>query len=313
MDVAVIIRAAGERTLGLCQALVERQVPPGQVQVVQAAPFEAALRQCYEKGIEAGAKWTLTLDADVLVGPGAVAELVSYGDSAGDQAFHLQGRVYDKLLLCARIGGLRLYRTALLPQLLDRIPEPGIALRPECDTILAVQQAGWNSVAVSSVHALHDFEQYYGDVYRKAMLHAHKHPDSTRALVPRWKELSRNDPDYLVALRGYWDGLQADAAPLLDMRAFQDRAKILQELGLSEKGELTGSIDEVLHYEAFVGKTIRRHSSWLGRSKELVSLFGTVRRDRGLRYALRRSMVWTTQYGTRRLHAVGRCIGRERR
>ena len=312
MDVTVIIRAAGERTLDLCRGLVERQVSVGQVQVIQVAPFEAALRQCYEKGIEAGAKWTLTLDADVLVRPAAIAELVSCGDSADGQVFHLQGRVYDKLLLCDRIGGLRLYRTAVLPQLLARMPQPGTALRPECDTILAVQQRGWQSVALNSIHGLHDFEQYYGDVYRKAMLHAHKHLESTGALVPRWKQLARKDPDYLMAMKGYYDGLQSDAAPLLDMRTFQDRGKMLQELGLSEKGPLARSVEEVLHFEALVERIIRQHSSWLGRSRNLVNLYCEVRRERGLRYALRRTVAWTAHYGTSRLHALGSRIDRER-
>src|SRR5690606_39569755 len=69
-DLVVIVRTAGERTFELSHSLLLAQVPADRVLVVDERPFEKALRRTYELGIEHAARWTMTLDADVLLRPG---------------------------------------------------------------------------------------------------------------------------------------------------------------------------------------------------------------------------------------------------
>ena len=69
-NMSLSIRSAGERTFEACRELVRKQVPANSVEVVDECPFEKALKRTYEIGILRGAKWTMTLDADVLLRKG---------------------------------------------------------------------------------------------------------------------------------------------------------------------------------------------------------------------------------------------------
>lgn len=256
MDVTVVIRAAGERTLPLCRELAERQVLPGSVCVVQAAPFEEALRQSFQAGMEACAKWTATIDADVLPRPGVIAQMVTLADHMSRRVFQICGRVYDKLLLCARDGGLRLYRTATLDEIVSLIPERGTAVRPEFVATKRMMEHGWRCDLVDLVTGIHDFEQFYRDIYRKALLHAHKFTDEVGGVLSAWRTLSMRDADYRVAIKGYCAGLQSDVCPQLDIRAFEGLDCGLHEFSLAEKAPLRASEDDAREYERFVESII---------------------------------------------------------
>jgi len=82
--VHVIIRSAGERTMHLCkQLIIEQGVSADNLSVVNEAPFSAALKKSFELGMERGLKWTLCIDADVLLRPGAVETMLPFGRAAG--------------------------------------------------------------------------------------------------------------------------------------------------------------------------------------------------------------------------------------
>lgn len=239
----VVIRGCGERTLELSRVLVEEQLPPGcSVSLVSGVPFEATLTKCYQSGIAANKDWTVTVDADVLLAKRAVAKLVEAANEMPGNYVQLEAQVFDKLLGQYRKVGHRVYRTELLPELLEMVPEPGKQVRPESWAIKQVVQRGHPYRHVSNVVGLHDFEQSYVDLYRKAFTHAHKHQWLITPLVKRCAANLGKDADFLVILKGLWDGLLDSEPVAIDRQKFSDSAvAALETLGIAEKPELSQS------------------------------------------------------------------------
>jgi hypothetical protein len=247
LDVAVVVRTAGERTREACLELVRQQVGAASVQVVSERPFELALRKSYETGIDQGRKWTMTLDADVLLREGAVRRLVAEAEAMPAGFVQIEGQVYDKISGSFREAGQRVYRTALLPLALEQIPAAGADIRPEYATLLKLGALGHRSRRVAIVMGVHDHEQYFRDLYRKAFIHATKHDFLLTKMVRRCRNLMASDADFRVVLRGLWDGLLHTGPIHLDTATFPaDLAGVLGEMNVLEKGGLDdGAITSV--------------------------------------------------------------------
>lgn len=252
-DMIAVIRCAGERTFDACRMLLEEQVPPAQVFVASEYPFEAALRRTYEIGVQSDARWLMSLDADVLLRRGSVACLLAEAERMPRHAFQIEGLVFDKLTGTLRRAGQRIYRVELLPRALDLIPGEGREIRPEMATLGRMEAEGFPSLRAGTAVGVHDFEQFYRDLYRKAFLHAHKHLIWLSPFVERWRAGATADADFVVALRGLADGLSSPATPGVDARAYAARATAaLDQLGLTEKHPLQADewsfakVDELL-------------------------------------------------------------------
>ena len=237
-EVIVVIRSAGERTKNACFEIVKQQLPEENIYIIEEKPFEEAIRKCYKIGIESGKKWMFTIDADVLISQKAIRLLYAKGEKLNVNVFMFNGIIFDKLFLSYRTGGLKGYRIEKLSTALNYIPENGQEIRPENYTLKKMTEAGHKKFKSTIITGIHDFEQYYKDIYRKSFLHARKHSNSI-ALLPKWRELAQNDPDYTVAIKGFMDGyLEPDFAKT-DSRIYAQKAdRALQELQLTEKSEL---------------------------------------------------------------------------
>jgi hypothetical protein len=236
VHLVVIIRAAGERTSQVCRELLGMQIRGDAVEIVNETPFEAALRRTYEIGLQRGAKWTMTLDADVLLREGAVAELVAEAERLPQHFAQIEGLVHDKLTGLFRKAGHRIYRTRLLTKALEALPPSGSQVRPEWTTLQRMEEWGFPSREVSLVVGIHDHEQYYRDVYRKAFVHANKHQVWLADIVSRCKSLRCTDDDFRIALRGLYDGLMSTNPVTIDAQAYSSNAQAaIRDLGLREK------------------------------------------------------------------------------
>jgi hypothetical protein len=239
--VSVIIRAVSERTLNLCYALATSELPShSAVTVISEFPFEKTLRQCYEAGLRANRQWTVTVDADVILFPGTLHRLVQLASLMPKTHVQLEGRVFDKITGMYRRAGLRIYRTKLLEKAVDLIPEDGKEIRPEYSTLQALRKMGHGSRYVSEVLALHDFEQSYGDLYRKSFVHARKFTSLVPSMLERCRLLMEEDCDYLVIIKGLCDGLTSLDHISIDKSLFSQRSQnAIQELGLLEKDPIS--------------------------------------------------------------------------
>jgi hypothetical protein len=243
--VVVIIRSARERTFEVCRELVMKQIPANSVEVVDERPFERALKRTYEIGIQRAAKWTMTLDADVLLRKTAVSTLVAEAEKLPEKYVQIEGRIHDKLTGLYRPAGHRVYRTQHLKRCLREIPPEGTTVRPEYVTLQNMEQLGFPSKRIDLVCGIHDYEQFYRDIYRKAYVYANKHQVWLAEMVTRWKRLTNEDDDFQFALRGVYDGLMALQLPRIDSEAYTDSvAALLRDFHKPEKERLdVGSID----------------------------------------------------------------------
>jgi hypothetical protein len=201
LEVVTVIRTNGERTAAACEWYAKRLF--ANVQPIRVAPFAEAVRECFRIGIASRADWLVTIDADLLVLDGALNLLRVAKRTTGWQVL---GRVRDRLYGGIRRGGVRVYRVATLDRVLPLVRDD--AIRPEGDLAGIVPGVEM----VETVTALHDYEQWYADLYRKGAAHRIKHPNWN---VERWRK--SEDRDLRVAYAG-WIG---SPMPYREKKAFR--------------------------------------------------------------------------------------------
>ncbi len=229
-----------ERTTALCEHLIRQFAPPENVRVIQERPFSAAVRKGFELGAASGLKWTCCIDADVLVLEEAVAEQLRLAETLDDDIFCVQGLVYGKFLPIKRPAGNHIYRNALAERAIPLIPSDGNALRPESVTTQAMKDQGYFTYQTNVVLGLHDYEQYYSDIYRKCFLHINKHEEDLMPMVEsHWRKHQAEDQDYAVALLGALMGKVYEGTVYID-KHFQEEAgrRVLELAHVPEKPPL---------------------------------------------------------------------------
>jgi hypothetical protein len=247
-DVSVIIRTAGERTTELCYHLVCAQVPPENIVVINEYPFRRAAQRSFEIGVELGRPWTLCLDADILLRNNAVQALRAWALAAPSNVVYVQGAILDKIFGGPRRAGPYFHRTSLLPRVLEYMPAEGVSLRPDTDAAMRLETLGYCRLQRDVIIAVHEFEQYYRDIYRKAFVHAHKHVEHVTYFEDLWHRLAACDSDYHVALWGLLDGRRFEGTVSHDVRRFpRDLSSLLNKQGLQEKKWLAH--DEITNLE----------------------------------------------------------------
>jgi hypothetical protein len=250
---SIIIRSSGERTGQLCKQLIlEQGVPAENLVVLKEAPFSTALKRSFETGIERGLKWTLCNDADVLLRPGAVETMLNLAEQQDEQVCEVQGFILDKFIGGPRNGGVHLYRTSLLPKALENIPLEGSNVRPEFQTLQGMAAIGYPYKTIPFLVGIHDFEQYYLDIFRKCFIHAHKHLDLAEVFLSFWREKASSDMDYVVALHGFASGVEHYGEVFIDSR--QEIYQILlSSYQIQEKSDLASesyslaAIEEIIN------------------------------------------------------------------
>lgn len=259
--VFVVIRAAGERTEALCRRLLRAELPEAQIALIREVPFATAVRRSFELGVAAGREWTLCVDADVLLRPGAIVDLMAAAESLPDTAFGVCGRVADPLLGQWRVAGQHLYRTKWLGKALELARFDPEQRRPETHVKRQMKARGhdWRDVDVAI--GLHDAEQSYADIFRKVVVHTRKHERFMGYARRFWDRVCAEDPDLRVALWAL-DAPEriADIPPppgdggrnvQIDRRQFPDRIDgFLGRIGLREKDSLAS--------DAFDGAEVSR-------------------------------------------------------
>jgi hypothetical protein len=216
----LVIRSSNERTFAVCKELCLSNSLKINLSIVQECPFEVALRECYKIGIESNKKWMVTIDADVLLFKKSIERLIYNAELMPPEYIQLEGRVFDKITGMYRQAGHRVYRIKFLPLALNQIPSDGTQIRPEYYTLQQMGRLGYPSRRIPDVLGLHDFEQSYFDIYRKSFIHARKHPYWVKDMIERCAKLLHKDLDFLVILKGLWDGLTTKDSLSIDRRKF---------------------------------------------------------------------------------------------
>ena len=215
---SIVIRSTGERTEFLCKELVlEQGISEENITVIRKTPFSLALQASFKTGITSNKPWTLCLDADVLLRSNSIQEMVCFAEQQGPSIFEVRGLVLDKFFGGPRQGGIHLYRTSLLHKAIEVIPLEQNNIRPEQNTLRVMKTLGFPWRWSRYVVGVHDFEQFYADIYRKCFVHAHKHKHYAEIFISYWPQQTKNDYDYKVALKGFVDGLDYEGDVHIDI------------------------------------------------------------------------------------------------
>lgn len=266
-SITVIIRSSGERTLSYCKKLLTLQIPEQQIVVVEEAPFSATLKKSFQIGIVRGLKWTLCIDADVLVKADAVSRLLEHAEKTKEEMFEIQGLVLDKFFPIKRPAGNHLYRTSLMDKAIGCIPLEGESLRPETDTLNKMAELGYPWEQIDVFVGLHDFKQNYSDIYKKCFLQAHKHTWVVPLVEKYWDTKKNNDEDFRVALFGLRSGKIYDKDVFVDRNFLNSETndvltlmKIKEKQPLPTEEFLAFSVDEIFNaqnYNAYLNKELQ--------------------------------------------------------
>lgn len=269
--ITIIIRSVGERTEDLCYRLINKQISSKNIHIVNEKPFTNAIEKTFDIGIEKNRKWTLVIDADVLIKPKIIEEMFKEAESKDNKIFGISGKIIDKFLCASpRLAGNHLYRTKYLEEAKKFIPSPNKAIRPETYTKEKMESKKrlWESVPI--VVGFHDYEQYYKDIYRKCFTHSKKFSANVSEILAHWKKESKEDEDFRVALMAFKDGKKYKKNIAIDANAkfmnnFENK---LKKIELKEKKPIKKSkfLDDI-HYFNYLIKELEKSNNILKESK----------------------------------------------
>lgn len=238
-DITVIIRSAGERTVGLCKNALETMFPSSQLSTIEERPFSKALKRGLEIGIESKRPWILFVDADVVIDRSGLSELVAKRQEVASNAFEIQGLIRDRFFPVDRPSGAHLYRTTLAYKGLQSLKEGGQSLRPESSMLKAMARKGMPWYQSSICVGVHDFEQYHRDIYRKCFLHAHKSMTYLPYVAAHWMKRSAAESDFMVAALAALEGASYTGVVAVDKDFLRSQSQAaLSKLGIAEKDGL---------------------------------------------------------------------------
>lgn len=247
----VTIRSTSERTETACvQSLLDEGVKRSQIHIINEAPFKKALETCFEVGLKAQTKWLLTFDADMVLIPGILSGFFDAAEDMPEENLQIQGQVLDKFFASVRRGGPRIYRVKYLNEAFEISKSLPDNIRPETNIISNMGKRGYPARYISTAISIHDFDQYYADIYRKSYAHSIKHLKKLPQILSKTTYIRETDADYKVFLKGIFDSLQSNAEITIDKRILKEETKkALNQIDVEEKKDSLDSINvrEVLH------------------------------------------------------------------
>lgn len=196
-DVTVIIRSSNERTADISYQLMVNMFGKEKVKVLSnIRPFSETVKKTLLIGIEENRKWTLTVDADLLLSEKGVKKYIDECENfvkfTDKKAFFFDGLLYDKFFGAYRTGGGHLYNTKYMEKAYKYIESSRNELKPESYIKRKMHKWGYRNYNTNIVIGLHDFEQYYSDVFRKGILHAQKSGAYNK--IDKFDKLAQTDP-----------------------------------------------------------------------------------------------------------------------
>lgn len=234
-SILVVVRSVGERTEPALLERLNRQLPRHRIKIVREYPFLKALQESYRIALAFGADWTVCLDADIVIRDSAINQIVKIAAGLGDGVFVFNMQVLDKLFGGLRAGGPHVYRTSYLNRAMQYTVNQGGTNRPETYVMRKMTQAGLTMPTIDEVVGVHDYEQYFRDIFRTAYFHSQKHRGHVAYLKSYWTRMSSSDPDFVAALAGYRYSKHAIINAPLDARAYGDATTYLAAAGIHEE------------------------------------------------------------------------------
>lgn len=229
-NITAVVRSVNERTESLCINLLKEDLFYKNIKLIKnVSPFSKAHELSMLEGLKEGRKYTLIIDADVLVAQNSIWHIFKFFEAQNNKVFEIHSLMLDQFFGGTRYGGVKLYRTSLIDKAIELIPKDSI--RPETDMILGMKSIGYLWVLFNYKACIHDFYQNYEDIFRKGYTHAAKHAqkgnNNVSVLLPFWKREASKSADFAVLLKGYEHFMKHPKKIKLD---FKETSRDIQEL-----------------------------------------------------------------------------------
>jgi len=231
----IIIRCCGERTEKKCIKIANLE---GDVHIVKTFPFGESMRQAYKLAIDLNQAWTPMIDADVLLYPGSIKKAIDElsGMLNSNKIFCLDGKTRDKIMMKKRRAGIHIYNTKLLKKAFPYIDN--CQIKPETYVRKKMALKGFSTYKSKIIFGIHDYEQYYRDLWRKAVCQTQKLRKMIKKKPLIWQKLAKKDKDYLVIYHAHSYGKKIQSNILIDSRVDYGAEQGLRKLKIREKARL---------------------------------------------------------------------------
>lgn len=213
-----VVRCAGERTTDACIRSVARQMP---VTTIQVSPFLEAVKTTFDIGINSKADLLFAVDADMVLTYSArrrVEEAWTDPD-----VIYMNCRIRDRFR-GDKVVGVHVYRTSYCGDFLEELYRRENRARDTTQGRMenrpveaVVKRLGKKRVVYPQPIALHDYEQYLNDLYRKGFTRATREKDP-KALILRLMNIYRHDMS--PYMRGLSDGSIPGAKEITNFQSF---------------------------------------------------------------------------------------------
>lgn len=158
----IIITHNNERTIKECHRLASLQAT---TRLLTGHPFRKSLKIAFREAIEEKLDWLVILAGDQYMNPGAIETLKIAIENTDSNVFRVSGYGYDHLMMRKRLMAPSMYRVSLLNKAL-KIETAG-QVRPEAHILHTMERRGYPFIIIKDELAVHDIDQYYGDIYNK--------------------------------------------------------------------------------------------------------------------------------------------------
>jgi hypothetical protein len=240
----IVVRSAEERTRDLCVRLIQQQIQPehtSSVHIVAEKPFAKAHERSIEIALEAQAEWSIFIDADVLLRAGAIVSILDQLKQCAGVPFYMMNfQVLDRGFAGTSYQGVHGYRTQLFSKAQQFSDLAHTDQRPETRLCKEMAKLGYPTVLSKTVVGLHDYEQFYRDLYRKMYVRGIKYNKRADFMYRTLEARYKTHNDYKVMIWGLVHGLLAYGAgeryAPLDSTYYEEKsAAVLDMLSLEEK------------------------------------------------------------------------------
>lgn len=226
----IIIRTIGERTENEC---IRRCKLQGHVYIVREYPFGKAIKKTYELAMSFDQKWVPVIDADVLLHHDVLRQAIQQLQDKSIKTFCWDGTTNDKIMMKNRRAGIHIYNSEMLKTAIQFIDNNQI--KPETYVRKRMLKLGFPTLKSNFVFGLHDYEQYYRDLWRKAICQTKKLAGMVGKRPVKWKKAARKDKDFYVIYEAYKWATKHKPNIIIDARNDFDAQFHLQRLKIKEK------------------------------------------------------------------------------
>jgi hypothetical protein len=176
-NIAIVVRSSGENTSEELVKILEKNKKENDPLIIlnSIEPFSDKLYNSLVKSLELSKKFSIIIDADILVRDGFVNKVKHLTKTLPLNNSGFGIKVFDYIYNRPRYRGIHVYRTSCIESILPFYPLEKGLLRPEKyvkEKLKKEKKLEWNNNHSEYVGGVHDFYQYNKDIVYKMYIRA---------------------------------------------------------------------------------------------------------------------------------------------